>query len=109
MPIYDYVCPACSNKFDVTNRIGKMKREEPCPDCETISPIVPSRFSFYGAKVEEAEFNHGLGCVTKNSKDRAEKAKKLGLEEVGNYDVQQKHKDLDRNREQAREAVWDSL
>lgn len=38
-------------------------------------------------KVEHAEYNPGLGCITKNSKHRAEIAKRKGLVEVGNEDV----------------------
>jgi hypothetical protein len=46
--------------------------------------FVPSRVYFSGTKVQHAEWNPGLGAVTKSKEHREELAKRKGLVEIGN-------------------------
>lgn len=46
MPNYEYHCPSCGKKFEVTRAMKDVKGEEPCPDCNISSPRVFSTFQF---------------------------------------------------------------
>lgn len=83
---YEYYCEKCDTKFDVVKSVKDIDVNEFCPDCETPAErkFVPSSLYFSGTRVEHAEYNPGLGAVTKNKKHRAELAKQKGLIEVGN-------------------------
>lgn len=83
MPTYDYDCKD-HGAYDVIRSIKEYKPDDPCPKCGVVgSRVFSSKVHFIGASVQNAEYNPGLGCVTKNKKDREEIAKKMGLEEVG--------------------------
>ena len=88
--------------------VADLNRDEPCPDCkspDTFREI--NGFSFYGASDwDSAEFNHGLGRVTRNAKHRGEIAKRLGVEEIGNQDPDRMHKHYESQRDADREASW---
>ena len=58
------------------------------------------------ARVEDAEFNYGLGAVTRNRKHRAEMAKRMDLVEIGNEPVDKLHKHHDDMREKKWEDSW---
>lgn len=83
---YEYQCVKCDYRFDVLKPARDMDVNEFCPDCGSPAErkFVPSRVYITGASVEHAEYNPGLGCVTKNKRDREEQAKRRGLVEVGN-------------------------
>ncbi len=85
-----------------------MYEPETCPDCKTIAMYVfaPTRLLFSGEKVQDAEYNPGLGCITRNKYHRAEIAKAKGVEEIGNEKPEVLHKHFDRVREQKRDASW---
>lgn len=46
MPIYEYECPKCGRVFEEWGKASEAHREEPCPECGTLSPRVISRTSF---------------------------------------------------------------
>jgi putative FmdB family regulatory protein len=83
---YQYYCEKCDKKFDVIKSVREIDVNEFCPDCESPSErqFVPQHVYFSGTKVQHAEYNPGLGAVTKNKKHREELAKRKGLVEVGN-------------------------
>ena len=33
MPVYEYVCTTCRNRFEKLRPMDKMDDEAPCPDC----------------------------------------------------------------------------
>jgi putative FmdB family regulatory protein len=82
---YEYLCPKCDLRFDVIKTVSEMNREEPCGQCGAPAErqFTP-RIHIHGAKVENAEYNPGLGCVVKNKRHREELCKRKGLVEIGN-------------------------
>jgi 4-hydroxy-3-methylbut-2-en-1-yl diphosphate synthase IspG/GcpE len=82
--IYPYVCN-CGNTFEVIKPVSLYDREEECWKCGEIAKrVISNSTSFYGAKVEDAEYCPAMGCIVKNSAHRKQIAKDLGLIEVGN-------------------------
>lgn len=103
MPAYPYRCsdPACGHTFEVCKPLAQINDTERCEKCKAPAERYISRTHFYGASDwDKAEFNPGLGCVTKNAKHRREIAKRMGLEEAGNTPASDiiKHADQSRNR-----------
>jgi putative FmdB family regulatory protein len=86
MPTYPYKCEKCEIKENVVKYMSESDRSEACPQCNNPMERDYSnmRLNFIGTKVESAEYNPGLGVVTKNAKDRAEIAKRKGVTEIGN-------------------------
>lgn len=106
--VYEYHCEACAKRFDVIKRATEMEAEERCSQCNSVAArqFVPRRVYFSGTKVEDAEFNPGLGCITKSSAHRKEIAKQKGLIEVGNEKPEVIEKHYDDMRKERRERAW---
>lgn len=83
---YQYNCEKCQSTFDVIKSVKDIDVNEFCPKCENPATrqFVPSKVHFTGTRVQHAEYNPGLGAVTKNKEHRSELAKRKGLVEVGN-------------------------
>jgi len=60
-----------------------------------------------GAKVEHAEWNPGLGCITKSKRHREEIARQRGLIEVGSESPESIRQHYERERREKREASYD--
>jgi len=105
--VYEYACPACHRHWDVIKRVSEMDAEETCV-CKAIGvrQFIPQKIHLSGTKVEEAEFNPGLGCIVKNKNHRKELAKQKGLEEIGNEKPETIHKHFDQRRSEKWERVW---
>jgi len=91
--IYPYECEKCEEDFDITKDYRDAARLEYCLVCGNLLKRLWTRTEIIGAKVEEAEFNHGLGCVTTSKNNRNEIAKRKGLVEVGNTKTETIHKE----------------
>jgi len=105
---YPYECEKCEYQGDVDKSMKDATRTEHCPQCGNPMERVWTRTQIIGAKVQNAEYNPALGCVTKSAYHRAEVAKKKGLIEVGNdygsgEKLQQK---FETDRREKRERVW---
>lgn len=48
MPIYEYRCPKCENKFELLRSFEDSSKDAPCPKCGAESKRAISRFSFSG-------------------------------------------------------------
>ncbi len=70
--------------MEVIKSMSDSGRVEFCPDCGTVMTRIFSPTQIVGAKVGEAEFNFGLGCVVKNKKHREELCRRRNLIEIGN-------------------------
>jgi len=46
MPIYEYYCPQCQNKFETMKAMTERHKAR-CPHCNTKSKLVPSVFAIY--------------------------------------------------------------
>jgi hypothetical protein len=88
-----------------------MDQSESCPACGTdeAERLFRPRIHIHGAKVESAEYNPGLGCVTKNKRHRAEICKRRDLVEVGNEKPDTLFKETVEKRKKEREREWKDL
>jgi hypothetical protein len=76
---------------------------------QTVREFVPTRLYLNGTKVENAEYNPGLGCIVRNSAHRKEIAKQKGLEEIGNEKPETLHKHFDTARAEKIEKAYDEV
>jgi hypothetical protein len=65
--------------------------------------------TFLGTSVENAEFNPGLGVVTKSKRDREEICKRRDLVEVGNEKPTTFRKHFSSERESKRRKAYDDV
>ncbi len=109
MPTYAYLCQACSADFDVVCPISEIDNRVECPRCAVANGKAQrqlTRTSFYGAKVEDASYDPGLGMVVKSDKHRRDEAKARGLIEIGNEKPEVVHKYFDDKRAEIRKDRW---
>jgi len=45
MPIYEYICPKCSSKFELMRPMSQSDEKAACPKCGKPAPRAISRFS----------------------------------------------------------------
>jgi putative FmdB family regulatory protein len=71
MPIYEYRCESCSEKFDVLTRFAERDKAQVCPACEsTKTRVMVSSFAYAGGaggSLESMDFGSqkatgGGGC-----------------------------------------------
>ena len=68
MPIYEYRCESCAEKFELLTRFAERDNAQPCPACEsTKTRVMVSSFAFAGASDSSAsdfasETGSGGGC-----------------------------------------------
>jgi len=111
MPIYDWFCDECSLEFETVESIKTYNGHKTCDQCgkPTRRIYTHCKFHFTGTKIEDAEFNPGLGQITKSKRHREELAKKLGVVEIGNEDPNKIHKHFDSSREEKLKKSWDEV
>ena len=111
MPIYDWFCEKCEIEEEVIQSIKEYTGKWDCPMCGNPGRRIYSRCQWYftGTKIEDAEFNPGLGRITKSKAHRKELAKQMGVEEVGNEKPEAIHKHFDTSREQKLKKSWDEV
>jgi putative FmdB family regulatory protein len=62
MPIYEYRCESCSEKFDVLTRFAERDEAQICPACEsTKTRVLVSSFAFAGAGDSDSSLDFGSG------------------------------------------------
>ena len=109
-PIYDYHCEKCDDDFEVIKSIKEYDGKDPCPTCGNVGQrILSCSIYFTGTKIEDAEFNVGLGKVTKSKKHRDELAKRIGAIEIGNESPDKIHDHFDKQREEKRMRSWEDV
>lgn len=109
MPTYLYRCTRCGVKSEIVKSMHDSSREEICGECNITLDRVYTSFQILGAKVQDAEFNTGLGCVVKSTRHRKELAERRGLIEIGNETPETSHREIVVKREKEREKEWDNL
>lgn len=115
MPVYEYGCKDCGLNFDVVKSFKEYDLPQACQSCQSLeTERYISRSSFYGANDwDKVQWNPALGCITKNSKHRAQIAREKGLIEVGNEDFDRTNtsqdKKLNDNIENETKDAYDSL
>lgn len=96
MPKFDISCKKCGRSFEYSKSL-KTDNNPACIYCDsdktvilekvrkTKPPkIIDSGIVITGGRIEDAEYNPGLGQVTKSKRHREELAKRMGMEEIGN-------------------------
>lgn len=78
--IYPYRCADCGHYHETYEPVGDDHTSSRCPECGGTALRVWTRTEFYGAAVGEAEYNHGLGCVTRTAADRREALRRVNGE-----------------------------
>ncbi len=106
--IYPYLCKSCGNDFNVIKSVKDIDNQELCK-CGGEAVRYISRTHFYGAKVEDAEYNPAFGCIVKSAKHRKDLAKRLNVEEVGNEPVEKIHEHYEKQLEKDLAASWDKV
>jgi hypothetical protein len=109
--VYVYKCSHCNKETDIIKSVTEIDRLEKC-ECGHIMDkderTISFRGIFQGEKDwDKAEFNKGLGCITKNAKHRRQICKERGLEELGNEPIDKFHKDMDARRDQKVKEIYD--
>lgn len=108
--IYPYQCRPCGHKFEVIKSVKHLDEPESCPSCKSADTLrYIARTYFYGARVEDAEWNPGLGEIVKSSRHRAELAKRKGLVEVGNESLDNIHRKFDGERDKKISTRYDDI
>lgn len=99
---------SCGKHFDVIRSVREMDEPGVCSTCNNVAKriFIPSRVLFSGAAVQNAEYNPGLGCITRNKSHRDEIARQKGLIEVGNEKPEILHKLADKARDEKWEKGW---
>ncbi len=112
-PIYDWFCEKCDLEFETVESIKEYTGKHNCTACgnETARIYKYCTFHHTGAKIEDAEFNPGLGVVTKSKRHRDEISKKLNVTEVGNdfKEPDKVHKHFDSERAHKLNKAWDEV
>jgi putative FmdB family regulatory protein len=68
MPIYEYRCESCAEKFEVLTRFAERDKAQVCPACDSTKTrvLVSSFASFAGAGTSASDFmsepSSGGGC-----------------------------------------------
>ncbi len=111
MPTYDYFCEKCDLEAEVIESIKEYTGHWTCTSCGNPGRRIYKycKFNFIGAKVEDAEFNPGLGQITKSKRHREELAKRMGAVEVGSEKPEKIHKHFDKAREEKSKKSWDEV
>ena len=110
MPTYDFSCQQCDESYEIIKSIHEYDGKDRCPKCNEIGHrIYSSKVSFIGTKVEDREFNVGLGKITKGKRHREELAKAMNIVGIGNEKTETIHNYFDRSREEARKKRYDDI
>lgn len=108
MPTYDYFCEKCDKNYETIVSIHQYDGKDKCPECGNIGQrIFSCKIEFIGTKVEDAEYNVGLGRITKSKRHRQELANQLGAVEIGNEKPETVFKHFDTQREEKLKKAYD--
>lgn len=108
-PIYDWLCEKCELEFETVQSMREYDGKANCVQCGNLAIRIYKycKFHFTGTKIEDAEFNPGLGQITKSKAHRDELAKKMGAVEIGNEKPEAIHSHFDSARETQKKKNWD--
>lgn len=115
---FKYLCPKCEAISFILKETRDTEREESCTGCKnplTLENRVVENSRrainnlIVGAKVEDAEYNPGLGVVTKSKRHREEVARQIGAVEIGNdyKSSDAMSKEFDKKREDKINKNWE--
>lgn len=107
---YPYRCLKCEGTFEVIKSLAHINDVERCPECQSyrVERYI-SRTSFYGASVEDAEYNPAFGQVVRDKKHRNQLAKERNMVEIGNETPEKIHKKFDQDRDIKEKTSYDKI
>ena len=112
MRCYPYVCSECGHEFDVYKNLIDIDRGEVCLKCgqelDSSCRVIARNQHFFGAAVEDAEYNPAFGKVIKNKAEARMLAKQHGMIEVGNEDFGKYQKQQEKDRQADIDRKWDN-
>ncbi len=104
--IYPYKSE-CGHLFEVIKSVAEIDNVELCPKCNAPAQRYIGRTHHYGAgDWDKAEFNPGLGIVTRNARHRKDEAKARGMEEIGNESPDKMHDHFEKQRQEKYDRTW---
>lgn len=110
--IYPYLCPACSNEFEVIKSYKDIDSVEHCPSCDTISNRTISKHqavdSTAASDWNNKSYNPAFGEALTPLQAKKE-AKRRNWTEVGTEPAEKIHQHFEKEREAKYKASWDSL
>lgn len=111
MPTYPYNCVKCDLYSEIIKPMSESGRDEKCVDCGCVLDRIWTAPHLTGTKVEDAEYNPGLGKVTKNKRHREEIAKQMGVVEIGNdyKNAEAIGQKFDSERQKKIDKSWDEV
>ncbi len=109
MAIYDYSCQKCDKDYEIIKSIKEYSGNDPCPSCGNIGQRIIKSVVFYGEKVQNAEYNPGLGKIVKNKYHRSELTKQMNVIEIGNEKPEVIHKKFDKDRSEKLKKSWEDV
>lgn len=117
--VYYFNCRSCQKAFHKILNVSDLPSDVDCTECNEVCAfsdrIIPvtsirkaSNYATIGAKVEDAEWNYGLGTVTKSARHRAEVARRKGLVEVGNDfgSGEKMQKEFEKKKKEELDSNW---
>ena len=109
--VYSYSCSACETEIDIIKSHRDLDRDEFCLKCtgkmqHVFKPSIKQLMKMGGMQ-ESAEFNPGLGCVTRGKSHVKEICKEKGFEEIGNETTKTIHNHFDTARAEAIDKRWE--
>ncbi len=71
MPVYEYVCTDCDNRFEMIRPMSRAAEPAPCPTCQQQSDRALSRFACFTADENgiPVAVGGGGGCSSCSSSD----------------------------------------
>jgi hypothetical protein len=103
-----FKCYGCGFSEDRT--LKDFDQEEICPKCELVLVAQPIRVpELMRTAVQHAEFNVGLGVVTKNRQHREELARQRDLVEIGSETTETIKREVSDAHAAKRAKEWDAL
>lgn len=107
--IYEYECPQCKKTFEFIRAMADHRKQEMCKDCGSSLIRIISRPTLSISKTDWPEYNPGLGEVVNNRRHRADLAKRRGLIEIGNENMNKIEKKLKREKAERKEREWNQI
>jgi hypothetical protein len=107
--IYPYECE-CGFKTEVIKSVKECDNLEKCYECDKIMKrVISNKIHFMNEKVEQAEWNPGLGCVVKNKAHKEQIIKERGLIEMGNESIEKMQIENEKTKAEKIEKSWDGI
>ncbi len=80
MPLYEYTCPNCSNRFETLKSLEESLNPSHCPHCGDLATRVFSPFSYHNQKTYNEKFKEQSAEKMWKAERRLEEDKSLQVD-----------------------------